>query len=102
MRPLFSRYRPVFTPTKYPSYHPRLHLNVLLDYSKDLTSLLPNMQHEQKDIRARQEGTQHFDTEVFVGSYERNKNTEKGLDMITAVQGCKKVKSNLFLVVHGI
>jgi hypothetical protein len=45
---------------------------------------------------------QHFDTEVFVGSYERNKNTKNGLDMITAVQGCKKVKSNLFLVVHGI
>jgi hypothetical protein len=60
MRPLFSRYRPVITPTKYPSYHPRLHLNVLLDYSKDLTSLLPNMQHEQKDIRARQEGTPTF------------------------------------------
>ena len=34
---------------------------------------------------------QHFDAEVFVGSYERNKNTRTGLDMMTAVQGGKKV-----------
>jgi hypothetical protein len=34
---------------------------------------------------------QHFDAEVFVGSYERNKNTKTGLDMMTAVQGGKKV-----------
>ena len=44
----------------------------------------------------------HFDTEVFVGSYERNKNTKTGLEMITAVQGSKKVKADIFLVVHGI
>ena len=45
---------------------------------------------------------QHFDAEVFVGSYERNKNTKTGLEMMAAVQGGEKVKSVIFSVVHGI
>jgi hypothetical protein len=43
---------------------------------------------------------QHFDAEVFVGSYERNKNTKTGLEMMTAVQGGKKVKYVIFLFVY--
>ena len=72
---------PVITSTNYPSCPPPATGNM----------------SKRTSGRAKK-APQHFDAEVFVGSYERNKNTKTGLEMMTAVQG-KKVKFVIFLVV---
>ena len=65
-----------------------------MSYARNQKIALPysgTRNRSKRSSRRAKKATQHYDAEVFVGSYERNKNTRTGLDMMTAVQGGKKV-----------